>query len=154
MSKVLLLCLVCCSFLVQAQEPSLYFEKLTTQDGLSHNKINCIIQDRRGFIWIGTDDGLNRYDGKRSLQFHSRLNDTTTISGNIITDLFEDKEGILWIATSDGGLCSYDHRLPPSKQFTQYKHHPKNQLSIPVNAVNALLEDPAGLIWLATSGHS
>ena len=48
----------------KAQEPVLYFEKLTVQNGLSHNKANCILQDKRGFIWIGTDDGLNRYDGK------------------------------------------------------------------------------------------
>ena len=65
MRGVFLLSFICAMFLVNAQEPSLYFEKITVQDGLSHNKVNCIIQDRRGFIWIGTDDGLNRYDGKR-----------------------------------------------------------------------------------------
>jgi len=46
------------------QKPSLYFERLTTQNGLSNNKVNCFIQDQRGFMWIGTNDGLNRYDGQ------------------------------------------------------------------------------------------
>jgi ligand-binding sensor domain-containing protein/signal transduction histidine kinase len=140
------------STVLQAQEPNLYFEKLTTQNGLSHNKVNCIIQDKRGFIWLGTDDGLNRYDGKNFVHFRQRLNDSTSISGNIITDLLEDREGRIWIATADGGLSRYDYRLAPQEQFRQYKHLPGNASSIPVNSINALLEDKLGFLWLATSG--
>ena len=55
--------------LVVAQAPSLYFSRITTQNGLSHNKVNCILQDQRGFMWMGTDDGLNRYDGRRFVVF-------------------------------------------------------------------------------------
>ena len=148
----LLLLLLCVSSLLHAQEPILYFEKLTVQNGLSHNKINCIIQDKRGFIWLGTDDGLNRYDGRSFVHFRQRFQDTTSLSGNIITDLLEDKEGRIWIATADGGLTRYDYRLPPQQQFKQYKHIPGEPSSLPVNAVNALLEDRAGYLWLATSG--
>jgi ligand-binding sensor domain-containing protein/signal transduction histidine kinase len=137
-----------------AQEPSLYFDKITTQNGLSHNKVNCIMQDRRGFIWLGTDDGLNRFDGKNFLKFRSRPNDSTTLSGNIITGILEDREGIIWIATADGGLSRYDYRLPPRQQFRQYRHQPQNASSIPVNIINGLLEDGYGYLWLATSGSS
>src|SRR4030095_1166151 len=85
----------CCAL---AQKPSLYFERLTTQNGLSNNKVNCFIQDQRGFMWIGTNDGLNRYDGQYFTIFRKQQANAG-LSGNIITDLLEDKKGILWIAT-------------------------------------------------------
>jgi ligand-binding sensor domain-containing protein len=137
--KAMLLLLLQASTLVLAQQPPLYFEKVGVQNGLSHNKVNCILQDKRGFIWLCTDDDLNRYDGKRFLHFRHRSNDIITISGNIISNLLEDKEGILWIATLDGGLSHYDFRQPPSKQFRQYLNRPNKSSSIPVNTVTTLL---------------
>jgi ligand-binding sensor domain-containing protein/two-component sensor histidine kinase len=134
-----------------AQAPYLYFSRLTAENGLSHNKVNCILQDKRGFIWVGTDDGLNRYDGRYFTHFRNVPGDVSTISGNLITDLLEDEKGILWIATADGGLTKYDYRLPPSQQFKQYKHLPNDSSSIPVNIVNCLLEDKNGYLWLGTS---
>ncbi|MEP7144326.1 MAG: two-component regulator propeller domain-containing protein [Ferruginibacter sp.] len=139
---------------IAAQKPYLYFNKLTTQNGLSHNKVNCIMQDRRGFIWIGTDDGLNRYDGHNFTIFRHQPNNATTLSGNIITDLLEDEKGILWIATADGGLTRYDYRLAPLQQFKQYKHLPGDSASIPVNIVNAMIQDSYGFLWLASGGKS
>jgi len=136
-----------------AQVPSLYFDKLTTQNGLSNNKVNCILQDFRGFIWFGTDDGLNRYDGNNFTTFRNKPGIPYSISGNMIMDLFEDKDHILWIATADGGLSKYDYRLSPRKQFVQYKHMPTDTNSIPVNVLNALLEDKSGHLWIATSGR-
>jgi ligand-binding sensor domain-containing protein len=138
----------------QAQTPMLYFERIAMQDGLSNNQVNCILQDKRGFTWIGTNDGLNRYDGHNFLIFRNKPGDTASISGNTITDLFEDKDGILWIATADGGLSRYDYRLQPFLQFKQYKHLPGNPASIPANIVNAMLEDQKGYLWLATNGAS
>ena len=130
----------------------MYFQKLTRENGLSHNKINCILQDQRGFIWIGTDDGLNRYDGSKFIIYRNKPSDSTSLSGNIVTDLLEDKQGVLWIATVDGGLSRYDYRLPPKQQFKQFRHSEVDSLSIPVNIVNKLLEDKHGYLWLATSG--
>jgi ligand-binding sensor domain-containing protein len=100
-----------CAF---AQKPSLYFERLTTQNGLSNNKVNCFIQDQRGFMWIGTNDGLNRYDGQYFTIFRKQQDNGSGLSGNIITDLVEDKKEILWIATADGGLTKYDYHQPPA----------------------------------------
>ncbi len=139
---------------VYAQRPSLYFDRITVQNGLSHNKVNCILQDKRGFIWIGTDDGLNRYDGSHFTIWRNIPGSTSSISGNIITDLLEDEDQVLWMATADGGLTKYDYRLHPARQFTQYKHLPGNSQSIPVNIINKLLQDDKGYLWLATSGHS
>lgn len=152
--KAGLLFIVFISVFCKAQEPSLYFEKITVQNGLSHNKVNCILQDKRGFIWLGTDDGLNRYDGKNFIHFRSRPNDSTSISGNIITAILEDGDSRLWIATADGGLSRYDYRLPPQLQFRQYKHISGNAASIPVTTINALLDDKRGYLWLGTSGRS
>jgi signal transduction histidine kinase/ligand-binding sensor domain-containing protein len=138
----------------QAQTPSLFFEKVSVLDGLSNNKVNCIMQDKRGFMWIGTNDGLNRYDGHNFLIFRNKPGDTATISGNTITDLLEDEDGVIWITTSDGGLTRYDYRVSPQQQFRQYKHMPGDKKSIPVNIVNALVQDKNGYLWLATSGAS
>jgi ligand-binding sensor domain-containing protein/two-component sensor histidine kinase len=137
----------------KAQPASLYFENLTTQNGLSHNKVNCIIQDKRGFIWLGTNDGLNRYDGAHFTTYKNTPGRTSTISGNIITDIVEDKDEILWIATADGGLTKYDYRLEPSRQFKQFKNLPGDSTSIPVNIINKIVQDTSGYLWLATSGY-
>ena len=137
-----------------AQAPSLYFNRITTQNGLSHNKVNCVLQDQRGFIWMGTDDGLNRYDGRRFVVFRHEPGNKASISGNIITDIVEDEKGVLWIATSDGGLSKYDYRLSSDKQFKQYRNIPGDQTSIPVNIINDLLPDSYGHLWLATGGYS
>lgn len=137
-----------------AQKPTLYFERITVQNGLSHNKVNCILQDNRGFIWLGTNDGLNRYDGHRFSIFRNEPENNTSISGNSITGMLEDKSGILWISTADGGLSKYDYRMPPDQQFTQYRHLPNDTSSIPGNALNAIMEDNQERIWLGTTHHS
>jgi len=137
-----------------AQEPSLYFERINTQHGLSHDKVNCILQDKRGFMWFGTDDGLNRYDGKNFFVFKNIPGDSTSITGNIITGILQDGEEVMWIATADGGLCRYDYRLPPPQQFRQYRHRPGDTHSMPGNIINDIIDDGRGSLWLATSGHS
>ncbi|AXY76285.1 histidine kinase [Paraflavitalea soli] len=150
---LLLLLLSMTSWLnLPAQQPSLYFDRLTMQNGLSHNKVNCIIRDRRGFMWFGTNDGLNRYDGHNFDVFQYKPGDSTTISGNIIHDILEDEQGVLWIATADGGLSRYDHKQPPRRQFKQYRHLPGDSHSIPVNILNKLLLDTQGYLWIGTSG--
>lgn len=152
--RILLTYLFLCFFLLSKSQPlTLYFRNLNTGNGLSHNKVNCIVQDKRGFTWIGTDDGLNRYDGYRFQVFRHDPSNPSSISGNMITDLLEDKNGLLWIATADGGLTKYDYRLPPKDQFRQYKHSASDSSSIPLNIINALIEDSSGFLWLATSGH-
>ncbi|MGB3076021.1 MAG: two-component regulator propeller domain-containing protein [Chitinophagales bacterium] len=90
--------------------PALRFNRYTTSDGLSSNTITSIFQDRRGFMWFGTQDGLCRFDGRNFVIYKNDPFNKTTICGNVINDLAEDSSGVLWIATGDGGLCSYDFR--------------------------------------------
>lgn len=141
-----------CRVYLPAQSPTLYFDKLSVQNGLSHNKVNCIVRDQRGFMWIGTNDGLNRYDGHDFTVFQHRPGDSSSISGNIINDLLEDDQGVLWIATADGGLCRYDYRQRPSRQFSQYRHQEGNRQSIPVNTLNKLVLDRQGYLWIGSGG--
>lgn len=135
-----------------AEQPYLYFSRINVDNGLSHNKVNCILQDKRGFIWIGTEDGLNRYDGQYFTVFRNIPNDTTTISGNIITDLLEDENDVIWITTADGGFTKYDYRLQADRQFKQFKHIQGDSSTTPVNIINKIVKDRHGYLWLATSG--
>lgn len=151
---ILIPLLILGALVATAQAPALYFERITVQNGLSHNKVNCILQDQRGFMWIGTNDGLNRFDGHRFVIFRNNPEDKSTISGNLITGLLEDSEGILWITTADGGLSKYDFRLAPDKQFKQFRNRPRDSTSIPTNSLNALIEDKQKRLWLATSNAS
>jgi ligand-binding sensor domain-containing protein/anti-sigma regulatory factor (Ser/Thr protein kinase) len=139
-----------CANTASAQTEKPFFRNIGTDNGLSHDKVNCIMQDKRGFLWFGTEDGLNRYDGQYVSIFKNQPNDTTCISGNIITDLHEDKNGIIWIATSDGGLTRYNYHLPAAKQFKQFKYNSHKANSIPDNNINQITEDNAGDLWLAT----
>ncbi len=144
--------MLCLAENLQAQQPHLYFERLTAENGLSHNMVNCFLQDTRGFMWIGTENGLNRYDGHSFTVFRNEPGNAASVSGNIVTDIIEDKDQLLWIATADGGLTRYDHRLPPAEQFKQYRHLQTDSTSIPVNIVNTLLYDQQGYLWLGTGG--
>lgn len=150
---LLLVTMIMLTQTIIAQQQTPYFNTLRTENGLSHNKVNCILQDKRGFIWFGTEDGLNRYDGKYFSVFRKIPGDTTTLSGNIINDLLEDDNGILWIATEDGGLSSYDYRKPPSKQFTQYRYTDGNEKGIPENHINAIADDHHGYLWIGTGNY-
>jgi signal transduction histidine kinase/ligand-binding sensor domain-containing protein len=132
--------------------PDIYFKRINLEHGLSHRKVNCILQDKRGFIWFGTEDGLNRYDGRYLTYFRHRHNDRNTLSGNIISDLYEDNDGIIWIATQDGGMTRYDYRLPATKQFKQFRHDEHNVKGIPENGINKIVEDNYKCLWLGTSG--
>jgi ligand-binding sensor domain-containing protein/two-component sensor histidine kinase len=153
LKQILLILLTCYAAIITvAQQPVLYFKKINNSNGLSNNKVNCILQDKRGFTWIGTDDGLNRYDGNNFLIFRNKPGSPVGISGNIITGLLEDENQTIWIATSDGGLNRYDYRLPAERQFRQYKNQPGDSSSIPVNIINAIVQDENNFLWLATSG--
>src|SRR5258708_29704744 len=85
----------------------LNFEHLTTENGLSENVVYSIFQDSKGFLWIGTHDGLNRYDGYEFKKFHYNPSDSNSLPGNTIMNICEDGQGNIWLVTN-GGLCRYN----------------------------------------------
>jgi ligand-binding sensor domain-containing protein/signal transduction histidine kinase len=94
----------------------LFFKKINTKDGLSQASVNCILHDSKGFMWFGTEDGLNRYDGSKFRIFRNIPGDSSSLIGNNIQSLLEDHDGNIWIGTSEG-LSRFDrHR----EKFTMY----------------------------------
>src|SRR5579872_1559418 len=96
--------------------PVLNFTHLTTREGLSSDLATCVQEDRQGFIWIGTANGLNRYDGYRVKQYFHDENNPNSLPGNEIRNMLCDHHGRLWIATSQGASCF----LPDSNRFINY----------------------------------
>lgn len=121
-------------------------ERFTIEQGLSDNTVNACFQDRIGYLWFGTNDGLNRYDGYSFAVYKHQPGNPNSISNNRINALLEDEEGLLWIAT-DGGLNWFD---PRTETFRSYQHDPADEKSISHNQVKNLLIDESGLLWLGT----
>lgn len=122
------------------------FTKLPDELGLSQSSINCILQDRDGYLWIATWSGLVRYDGYTTSIFHSG-NGPGDIKSNLISTLFEDRTGNIWVGTHMGGLFLYNKR---TNQFTNYKHNDTDLNSISSNTIWKINEDPVGNLWIAT----
>ncbi|MBN2350454.1 MAG: hypothetical protein JXJ22_16580 [Bacteroidales bacterium] len=140
---ILLLCIIRLS----AQEKLLSFEHLTTQQGLSHSTITCILKDYQGYIWIGTEDGLNRYDGYEITVFKN-TSDKNSISSSDIFSIFQDKGNNLWIGTRSS-LELYDRR---SEQFIHYNIRTENG-QIYLNIISAISMDNEGTIWAGTHNY-
>ena len=132
----------------RAQAPKLVFKHISTDQGLSNSTIESIFQDSRGFMWFGTRDGLNRYDGYQITIYRNDVKDTTTISDNYISCIYEDRNHTLWVGTING-LNAFD---AAKNQFTRYKHQPQNLKAITNNQVTSINEDKSGNLWVGTFG--
>lgn len=132
------------SFKTNAQEKNLIFKKYTATDGLKGDLVNCFAEDKNGFIWIGTSEGLSRFDGREFLHFAKNGKSANEISGNVITSLYIDTTQTMWIATRDGGLCKMNLS---AKKFTPIKCEAniKNQ---PIN-INCIKVSPGGRLFIA-----
>ena len=87
------------------------FERISLEQGLSQNSVVSILQDRQGFMWFGTQDGLNRYDGYRFRVFKHDPDNPVSLGNNYIQTLYEDRDGVLWIGTRGGILHKFNRRL-------------------------------------------
>ena len=119
------------------------FEYLTIEQGLSQSSVRCIIQDRQGFLWFGTESGLNRYDGYRFIVFKQNPDNRKSISNNMINDLALDTKGGFWIAT-ENGLNVYN---PDRASFRRYYYQKKEGCNI----FKSLLVDSSGLVWVGSA---
>ncbi len=130
-----------------ASGPAIRFEHLTIEEGLSQNTITAIIQDRNGFLWFGTRDGLNRFDGYDFKVFRNDPKNNGSISDNYIWSLYEDAQGVLWVGTRGGGLNKYD---PETEYFERLNHRPNDNKSLSDNGVRTIFEDHRGVLWIGT----
>ncbi len=118
----------------------LRFTRLTTEDGIAHDTVHCILQDDQGFLWFGTQNGLNRYDGYTFTVYRHRYADPTSLADSTVTAVYQDSAGLLWVGTVVG-LDSLD------RATGQFHHH----LSVS-ESVSIVLEDNAGNLWIGSHG--
>lgn len=130
-----------------AQHSELSFDRLTIEDGLSENSVICIFQDSRGFLWFGSGDGLNRYDGYQFKVYKNDLADPQTIGSNYILAIHEDQQGEMWVGTWQGGLNRYNRA---TETFTRFTNDPADSNSLSDNSALSVLEDSNGTLWVGT----
>ena len=123
------------------------FRHHSVEEGLSQSNVNCILQDHEGFIWLGTQDGLNRYDGYTFKVFRHDSQDSVSISDNYINSIFEDSRGHLFAAVWDGGVCELD---PASGSWTSLRHNTSDPASLVDDRVYCLTLDRQGSLWIGT----
>ncbi len=123
------------------------FDHLSLEQGVSHNLVFSIHQDRRGLMWFGTMYGLVKYDGRQYTVYRHDPRDEHSISFNDVIAIYEDRQGKLWVGTWGGGLNKFD---PASGKFTRYLHDPNDSASLSHNIVWAICEDKFGEIWIGT----
>ncbi|MGV3586613.1 MAG: ligand-binding sensor domain-containing protein [Adhaeribacter sp.] len=126
---------------------ALAFDALTINDGLSQGMVNAILQDRYGFMWFASNDGLNRYDGNKFTIYKNDPNDNNSLAENFIRYLFEDSAGRIWIATAGSGLDLFDRT---TETFIHFKNSAKDLNTISDNSITSISEDAAGGIWIGT----
>lgn len=133
-----------------AQNSSIKFDHLTVNDGLSQNTVRSVLQDSRGFMWFGTEDGLNKYDGYTVTIYKHDPTDSTTISDNLIRCLFEDQSGTLWIGTERGGLNRFNR---DNETFESYQNNLAASTGLSSNSIWSMDEDRDGNLWIGTWGN-
>lgn len=131
-----------------AQQDDIQFFNIGINDGLSNSTVYAILQDHKGFMWFGTQNGLNKYDGYNFTVFKNIPFDSTSLSNNWVQALLEDREGNIWVGTHSGGLSKYDRN---KNKFINYKNDPDNPNSLINNRIWCLYEDNDGSIWIGTS---
>jgi len=132
-----------------AQNNDITFKRISLEQGLSESIVTSIIQDSRGFIWFGTQDGLNIYDGYGFTVIRNDPNNPNSLSYNQIETIYEDRSGWLWIGTFTGGLNKYN---PHKGQFIRYQNNPNDPNSLSNDIIRAIYEDREGTLWVGTDG--
>lgn len=145
---------LCCAVLsiwateVSAQTSSDY-ETISASQGLSQGMIFDILQDNEGFIWVGTKNGLNRYDGYNFKIFSNDPYNKTSLSSNTIVNLFEDSKGRIWVGTEDAGINVYDKK---TGRFSRIQHNATDPKSLSGNSIRSIEELSDGRIIVSIYG--
>lgn len=142
-------CVLACFFITifcqaQSVEEHYYFKNLSIRNGLSQNTVNAILQDRKGFMWLGTKDGLNRYDGLSFRKFKHDAANPRSIGNSFITSLYEDFNGNIWVGT-DAGVYIY---YPEKEAFEEFDCQSLEKTRIE-RSVSMIAGDKQGRVWIA-----
>ena len=130
-----------------APAPPMYFEHLTTRDGLSQSTVNGILQDSQGYLWLATESGLDRYDGNSVRVYHVQRGNPRALASDYVWTIAEDAHTDLWLATVGGGVARWRRSRD---EFQQFRHDPARGDSLASDSVRTLLIDASGRIWVGT----
>ncbi len=133
--------------ITEAQYYNLTFRNYSSFNGLSQSEVQCVYEDRSGFLWIGTWYGLTLYDGREFTTYYHRVNDPSSLGGNLITDIAQDRKGVLWFSVYNSGISKMD---PLNKKFRNYQPSGKKN-SILSEKVNTLMIDSADRVWIGSA---
>jgi len=140
----LFLLLVIGSLLTEAQEALNKFRHIRVADGLIHNTVNCMLEDEKGFVWIGTNNGLQRYDGQDFLNFQKSEGDIG-LQSSIIRTLFKDRDARMWIGTTDGGITVF------SPDDNTYSTLTSSNSKLKSDDIYCIDQDSLGRVWVGTA---
>ncbi len=150
---IIIFLLLCQTFFVAGQqtEHNLYlnneikFERIAIENGLSNNIAFGIMQDKKGFMWFATLDGLVKYDGYNLTLYQNNPKDTNSLGDNIVMSVYEDHTGLIWIGTAGGGgINSFN---PQTGNWKRYPHNAKSSNSMGKGAIESIVEDRTGMLW-------
>jgi len=125
---------------------NLNFDFYSQEHGLSNNQIHCVLQDKKGWMWFGTSQGVCRFDGFRFTVFKNDPEDPASLKGNLVRAIFEDRKGQLWIGTENGGLNKFNRE----KENFQHLFYSDNQAVLKDASVTAIHEDASGILWVGS----
>jgi len=125
------------------------FDRLSLEQGLSQSIIEQMVQDRKGFMWFATEDGLNRFDGYRFTVHKNVPGNPNSLSYNELKALYEDRNGILWVGIFESGLNGFD---PSTEKVERFRHDDDDPTSLSADTVRCIFEDRSGRLWIGTQG--
>ncbi|QQS51247.1 MAG: hypothetical protein IPM71_00550 [Bacteroidota bacterium] len=133
--------------LLHAQRKELLVKNYKISEGLSHNTVHCIAQDDKGFLWVGTEDGLNRFDGYSFIPYKKNIQNPYSIPDDFVNSIFIDKQQNIWIGTNSRGLSLFNKETLRFKSISTYNSQGKE---LPLKMINAISQDSKGHLWLGT----
>ena len=150
--QVLILFILCSSIIIaQDYYTSKYlrFQHITVKDGLSQSSVHHILQDKKGYLWFCTEDGLNRYDGYNIKIYKHNPNNLNSLTSNYVFTAYEDNSGFIWFGT-DGGLTRFN---PINEQFTQFAFNPTDSTGLSGNYVLSIYQShqKSNVLWVGTN---
>ncbi|MEO0422267.1 MAG: EAL domain-containing protein [Pseudomonadota bacterium] len=154
MSRTLIVVLVALlgELALASASPPMYFEHLSVQDGLSQSTVNVVHQDSQGFIWIGTESGLNRYDGYEVRRYQSRRDDPSSLPSDYIWDIEEDADGNLWLATDGGGVVRWVRATDKFQSFAVDRDGRQSGGALSSGSVRSIALGADDKVWIGTRG--
>jgi signal transduction histidine kinase/ligand-binding sensor domain-containing protein/CheY-like chemotaxis protein/HPt (histidine-containing phosphotransfer) domain-containing protein len=145
-----LLAVTAAAAVAAADAPALILQHLTTTDGLPQGSVYTTLQDSQGFVWVATEDGLVRYDGRALKRYAYSPSSSSSggLPGNFIYDVVEDAHHDLWLSIKDTGLARWNRA---TDTFTVFRHDPNNAASLASDSIRSLMVDAAGRLWMGTA---